>query len=80
MASGKKVRKDDDLLVSVLKLLGQLGQILKGLLSNDAIDINKSVPLWQGGSLDRWQVEERKAESVTPGPNKNSLMGESGKV
>lgn len=53
MAPGKKVRKDDDLLVSVLKLLGRWGQIFKTLLSNDATDINESVHLWEGGRMDR---------------------------
>lgn len=70
-----EVRKDDDLSVTILKLLRQVGQILQALLSDDATDLRESVHFWQGDRMDKRGVEERKAESVTPGPNKNSLTG-----
>ena len=55
MAPGEEaeVRKDDDLLVFILKLLGQVGQILQALLSDDATDLREPVHHWQSGRMDK---------------------------
>lgn len=52
------MKKDDDLLVSVLKLLGQVGHILYTLLSDVVTDLRDT------GKVAGWTNEEWKREKL----------------
>lgn len=90
MALGKKrkVRDGDDPLVHILKAVRSVGPNSQSLAQQWCylfiyfyfifvmmLLTAKNQSIWQGNRTDTWQVEERQAGNVAPGPNENSLTG-----